>query len=518
MVQKVVNGDFGSRYARFLVSDPGASSRDSYKEFHSSESSTSSARPRLIVTYGSATAPSGTTTTPSGSGDIVLTSNSVVRRAGKWIVESNSGAIGGSVIRHPNANLGKISTAYLTPTHYFEMTFTAEAGKPYRLWLRGRADNNYWANDSVHVQFSGSVTKSGSATYRIGTSSSTSVNLEECDNCGVSGWMWADNGWGGRDLLGPQIYFAKSGTQTMRVQTREDGLAIDRIVLSPSTYLTTEPTAGTSTSAPTPQPAPAPEPEPTPPTSTSTLKVLHWNIHHGVGTDGRYDIPRFVSWMAKWRPDVISINEAEKYTGWGNEDQPRRFRDLLQSATGQTWYYHFAQEYGDWSSNGKGNLILSRFPFVSTGREILSWERTIAIATVVVNGRNITVMSTHLDPSSHSRREAQAKQVNSIASSWSNPRIIAGDFNAWPDQSSIAVMTSKNYDSWAEAVKLGTASSFSGNSPFGATKKGRIDYIFHSHGSTTVLKLKSVSVPDTRNSSGVMPSDHRPVLTIYEVR
>src|SRR5512134_3200435 len=34
-VQNVINGNYGSRYARFLVTDPGASSRDSYKEFHS---------------------------------------------------------------------------------------------------------------------------------------------------------------------------------------------------------------------------------------------------------------------------------------------------------------------------------------------------------------------------------------------------------------------------------------------------------------------------------------------------
>ena len=134
--------------------------------------------------------------------------------------------------------------------------------------------------------------------------------------------------------------------------------------------------------------------------------------------------------------DVVSLNEVERYTGWGNEDQPARFRDLLQSATGQPWYYHFAQEYGNWDANGKGNLLLSRYPFVATGRETLSWSRTMGIATIVVNGRNINVMSTHLDPESRSRREEQARQVVSIASSWSHPRIITGDFNAWPDQSS----------------------------------------------------------------------------------
>ena len=91
----------------------------------------------------------------------------------------------------------------------FEMTFQATAGKPYRLWVHGRADRNYWANDSVFVQFSGSVTESGAARYRIGTTSAAEVNLEDCRHCGISGWAWQDNGYGA-DALGPAIYFAKS--------------------------------------------------------------------------------------------------------------------------------------------------------------------------------------------------------------------------------------------------------------------------------------------------------------------
>ncbi len=43
------------------------------------------------------------------------------------------------------------------------MTFNAEAGKPYRLWIRGKAEPNNWANDSVFVQFSGSRHASGIA-------------------------------------------------------------------------------------------------------------------------------------------------------------------------------------------------------------------------------------------------------------------------------------------------------------------------------------------------------------------
>jgi exonuclease III len=66
------------------------------------------------------------------------------------------------------------------------------------------------------------------------------------------------------------------------------------------------------------------------------------------------------------------------------------------------------------------------------------------------------------------------------------------------------------------AEGLGTATAPSDISPFGATKKGRIDYIFYSK-SAGNLVVKASKVYDTR-ASGVMPSDHRPVVTTFEVR
>ena len=93
----------------------------------------------------------------------------------------------------------------------------------------------------MFVQFSGSVTSNGAATNRIGTSSAAEVNLEDCSGCGVSGWGWQDNGYGG--VMGPAIYFETTGPQRLRVQTREDGFSIDELVLSSGRYLTQSPGA-----------------------------------------------------------------------------------------------------------------------------------------------------------------------------------------------------------------------------------------------------------------------------------
>ena len=145
-------------------------------------------------------------------------------------------------IYQPDAGVPKITTPFVNPPHYFEMTFTAQAGQPYRLWIRAKAQDDFWGNDSVWVQFSDSVNSSGAAVFRIGTTTGTEINLEDCSGCGLSGWGWQDNGWG-VGVLGPQIFFQSTGTHTIRIQAREDGISIDQIVISPSTYLFTSPGA-----------------------------------------------------------------------------------------------------------------------------------------------------------------------------------------------------------------------------------------------------------------------------------
>jgi hypothetical protein len=122
------------------------------------------------------------------------------------------------------------------PPNYFELSFYAVAGEPYHLWFRGRADANHWANDSVFVQFDEAVGDSGATVYRIGTTSAATLVLEEATSAVLDGWGWQDNGYGA-GVWGPPIRFARTGIHTIRVQTREDGLAIDQLVLSAGRYL-----------------------------------------------------------------------------------------------------------------------------------------------------------------------------------------------------------------------------------------------------------------------------------------
>jgi hypothetical protein len=228
----------------------------------------------------------------------VLHAADATRIAGAWVLEADAGAASQKRIRHANAGGAKLTTPLAAPSNFFELTFTADAGRPYRLWIRGKADSNSYANDSVFVQFSDSVTSSGTAAYRIGTTTATEFNLEACSGCGLSGWGWEDNGWGA-GVLGPRIYFAATGTHTVRIQTREDGLAIDQVVLSADKYLSASPGAtkndtviltksGGGGTPPPPPPPPPPSGEIILHAGTASTVVGNWTpVNDTTAASGR---------------------------------------------------------------------------------------------------------------------------------------------------------------------------------------------------------------------------------------
>ncbi len=168
-------------------------------------------------------------------------------RFGAWRVVADTTAAGGKRLEHPNVNGARISTPLASPATYVDIPVTVVANTPYHLWLRGKAFQNFGDNDSVWVQTSGTVNASGAAIYRIGTTSATMVNLEDCAGCRISNWGWQDNGYGS-GVTGPLLTFATSGSHEIRIQAREDGISLDQLVLSPATYLTARPGAAANDS------------------------------------------------------------------------------------------------------------------------------------------------------------------------------------------------------------------------------------------------------------------------------
>ena len=144
-----------------------------------------------------------------------------------------SDGAGGAMLLNPDKGAAKRESAYLTPSSYVEFTVNVAAGVPYRLWLRSRATNNSYNNDSLYVQFSGAVDAAGAPVARIGTGSGLAIILEDRRDAGVSGWGWSDAGYG---TNAPPVYFAQSGPQKVRIQQREDGIGWDQLILSSAAF------------------------------------------------------------------------------------------------------------------------------------------------------------------------------------------------------------------------------------------------------------------------------------------
>jgi len=251
--------------------------------------------------------------------------------------------------------------------------------------------------------------------------------------------------------------------------------------------------------------------------------VLSWNVSFGTGTDGVRDYNRTATYVANMNPDIAGLCEMPS-------EYISTFISLLQQKTGRTWFWTFRQKYDGVT---EGNLIISKYSFSSTSYRYLSAQRSVAQATLVVNGRTINFFATHLDPDSSGTRYQQVGELMSFAAGFSESRIVVGDFNRGPDTSESIRMSSNYFDSWMRAMNAGTAVAYPDN-PVGIhtrTRRGRIDYVFYSNSSPSLV-LQGTQIPDTRNLSqtnvsvwlgtldvrGVRPSDHNRMIANFTVQ
>jgi endonuclease/exonuclease/phosphatase family metal-dependent hydrolase len=302
------------------------------------------------------------------------------------------------------------------------------------------------------------------------------------------------------------VTWTKVGSETIPMgATIYAGIAVSSHVkgtLATATFASTNVTPGADRTVTEPA-LPVPAPAPPPSGSQSSLRLLHWNVHHGgIGTDGKYDPNRIATWIAAMSPDIMSLNEVDTTA------QVNAIVSALRTKTGLTWNIAFS---------GRGNLVLSRLPLDDTSRCRYdpNYEAFAPHAKVTVNGRSINLWSSHLHVSSASARLAEVKALQSCASTWSEARILAGDYNMQYGSTEYKAAVVGYTDAWLAAKAIGATTNYSGNCD-GCTRKSRIDYVFTSTGAS-FLELTSAEIVDTRDARGVMPSDHKPMLVVYKV-
>jgi endonuclease/exonuclease/phosphatase family metal-dependent hydrolase len=280
-------------------------------------------------------------------------------------------------------------------------------------------------------------------------------------------------------------------------------------VLSNATFDKTTVTPVATIAEPSPAPAPAPT------TTTTKIRVLHWNLHHGNDPNNKWAFPRQLDTISNAKPDVISLNEVEKFnSSYGNIDQAAEIAKHMTAKTGKPWYQYMVVADGE--SKGIGNAVISRFPLSGSSVSQLSGSRNAVHASFTVNGRTVNLWSTHLAVESGSYRVAEVSVLLPCMAGYSEQRMVSGDFNAGTSASEVEMMTASYIDGWAKAKSLGVTTNYAGNCD-GCTRNSRIDYLFLSK-SASNLVLKAAEIIDTRDAGGVMASDHKPMVVTLEVK
>ena len=161
---------------------------------------------------------------------------------------------------------------------------------------------------------------------------------------------------------------------------------------------------------------------------SSNLRVMTWNIHGGIGRDGRYALERITETIARHDPDVVALQEVDSRRLAAGARSPF---EALREAVGE----HGIEAKSISTADGDyGQMLVSRCPFDATEIHDITHadrEPRRAIETEVNCGqRKIRVVATHFGLSLAERR-TQAKRLVAIARRHALPTVMLGDFNDW---------------------------------------------------------------------------------------
>jgi endonuclease/exonuclease/phosphatase family metal-dependent hydrolase len=274
---------------------------------------------------------------------------------------------------------------------------------------------------------------------------------------------------------------------------------------------------GSSSSAPTPASPAASNRAPV------TIKVMTFNIHHGIDGSGRYNLQRAVDAIARVQPDVVGLQEVTRnHPSYACDDQPQRIASALRTATGQNWTVAYQQEWftpdTSCQASGRGDGRETE-GLALLGRRSMSapaWtplvDSRIGLQAAVSDAYGLPVVVTHLTSggSAAGTRSQQIDKLTGWAQGLGEPRILMGDFNVGPDGPEMRAIYNAYHDAWNDGVQMGRATG-------SAASKGslRADIIFFAPGNA--LTLQSVEVVDTA-VGGVQASDHLPVVATFTIR
>ncbi len=159
-------------------------------------------------------------------------------------------------------------------------------------------------------------------------------------------------------------------------------------------------------------------------------RVVTYNIHRCIGTDGRYDAPRVADVLKGLAPDIVALQEVENRGDATHDSLQLDYlaaRLDLTAVPGLSIVRHW-KEYG--------NAVLTRFPVLALERHDISrrWRepRGVIDVTLDVLGQPLRVIATHLGLGRLERR-FQTREITRLldAGDPALPSLVLGDMNEW---------------------------------------------------------------------------------------
>lgn len=263
-----------------------------------------------------------------------------------------------------------------------------------------------------------------------------------------------------------------------------------------------------------PPTGPAPTPTPTGPGGTPScpdpasvrLRVVTFNIHGGVGPGNVYDLAGIAAEIRAWDADVVLLQEVHRYRAKsGLDDQPAELSEML----GMEVVFGSNKTRGPEADGAprrqSGTAILSREPILSWSNQMLPnlpglQQRGLLRATILVAGRRVDVLNTHLQHTRGIIRVLQTRGIRRLVGRSGHPFLLGGDFNAEPGSPSMRVLDGLVTDPWPQ-VGVGEGLTVPPRVP-----KRRIDYVLYGSGGW---------VPEQAQVVKSAIADHRAVLLDY---
>lgn len=163
------------------------------------------------------------------------------------------------------------------------------------------------------------------------------------------------------------------------------------------------------------------------------LKLVSYNIHSGIGTDGRFDLHRVGEVLREIDADVIALQEVGDFSGKTPSSQHPE--DLAQ-------FLGLHMAYGpNVIRDGRryGNAVLSRLPILKSRNYDLSVEAKEPRGALRCDidlgaGRPLHVFCLHLGLSVGERRRQEALLLSADIlrdAVRTDPVVVCGDFNYW---------------------------------------------------------------------------------------